>query len=329
MHGRVNRFVIILAVGGMAAGLGCGQPADDNVRQTQEGELVLGRAEVADTVARAVAPGTRPLLLTGFNGTVRLDGTDADIARLTFVERGRGRDEGAARDVLGNIELVERGNAERYEYVMRSDTPERSAVDVRGTVPRSTALRIGFESGAVALSGVEGPIDVAHQNGNVQIDGAGASVHVDIRNGSIRVGLRTLPPGARAELQTANGDVVVAVPEGVSARVTAATQAGSINTPGLTFTSQRLEPQGAGARFEAQLGAGNATIDLRTENGSITVQRRTEVLVPADSMAIEPVDTTAAPSNPRLPAPADTAAPTDTAMAVPDPGRAPTDTAAG
>lgn len=320
MHNAIRRtgvFCVALAIIGL---VGCTQqPDDEEVGQTQEGELVLGQSEVTDTIERAVSPEDRTLVLSGFNGSVRLDGADADVARLTFVERGRGQDDAAAREVLNGIRLVERGNADRYEYVMRSGQPERSEVDVRGTVPRSTALQIGFQSGAVALSGVEGPIEVNHESGNVQIAGAAASVSVTIRNGSIQLGLQQLPTDAQVELQTSNGDVTLAVPASASAQLMAQTQAGSINVQDVPFASRRLTPQGAGARFEAQLGAGNAMVDLQTENGSITLRgQRAEPLVPADSMTIEPMDTTGT-------VPPDTALPSDTATGAPDTS-APVDT---
>jgi hypothetical protein len=307
--------------------IGCGQQEQQDVGQTQEGDLVLGQSEVMNEIDRAVAPGSRLLLLTGFNGTVRLDGTDRDVAQLTFIERGRGQDEAAARAVLDGIQLTERGNASRYEYVMRSDRPERSEVDVRGTVPRNTELRVDYESGAVALSGVEGPIEVAHESGNVHIAGAGSSVRVSIQNGSIQAGFQQMPASAEVELTTSNGDIILAVPENASAQVVAETQAGSINTQDVRFESRRLEPQGAGARFEAQLGTGNATVNLRTENGTITLRRRRSMApLPADSMEVEPTDTTqAAPTDPITRS--DTAAdPFDTSTADPSVEEAPSDT---
>jgi hypothetical protein len=312
MQNAIKRAGVVCLALALTGVMGCTQQADEEVGQTQEGDLVLGQSEVTDTVERAVSPEGRTLVLSGFNGSVRLDGANTDVARLTFVERGRGQDDAAAQDVLNGIRLEEQGNADRYEYVMQSGQPERSEVDVRGTVPRNTALEIEFESGAVALSGVEGPIEVEHESGNVQIAGAAASVRVAIRNGSIQLGLRQLPADAQVELETSNGDLTLSVPATATARLTAQTQAGSINVQDVQFTSRRLTPQGAGARFEAQLGAGNATVDLQTENGSITLRSlRAEPLVPADSMTIEPTDTTGT-------APPETALPSDTATAAPD-----------
>ena len=193
MRDRTQVFGWMLAAVVLAGGMGCGQQdQQQDVSQTQEGDLVLGQSEVVNELNRAVAPDGRPLVLTGFNGTVRLDGTDSSVARLTFIKRGRGQDDAAARDVLDGVQLVERGNTSRFEYVMRSQQSARSEVDVRGTVPREAELRIGYESGAVALSGVEGPIDVEHQSGNVQIvrelrvdcDGDAVLMKVEQRGGA-------------------------------------------------------------------------------------------------------------------------------------------------
>lgn len=322
MHNAIKGAGAICLVLALTGLMGCTQQADEEVGQTQEGDLVLGQSEVTDTVERAVSPEGRTLVLNGFNGSVRLDGAGADVARLTFIERGRGQDDASAQNVLSGIRLEEQGDANRYEYVMQSEQPERSEVAVRGTVPRSTALQIDYESGAVALSGIEGPIEVEHESGNVQVAGAAASVRVTIRNGSIQLGLQQLSADAQVELQTSNGDLTLAVPETATAQLTAQTQAGSINVQDVQFTSRRLTPQGAGARFEAQLGAGNATVDLQTENGSITLRsQRAEPLVPADSMTIEPMDTTTQATSPDTvrpdtgTAPSDTSVRTDTAAA--------------
>jgi hypothetical protein len=42
----------------------------------------------------------------------------------------------------------------------------------------------------------------------------------------------------------------------------------------LSFATEQFAPADAGARFNAQLGAGEPTIELRTQNGSITLQAR-------------------------------------------------------
>lgn len=289
MEGWIGPFGVVV---GMLLLVGCNGKKD--VGQTEEGGLVLGRSEVTERVERGVAPGNRLLVLDGFKGAVQLEGAEAQTAQLTFTKRARGRDDQAARKVLRNVSIRESGTDERYTYTMESSSAERSAVDVRGTVPPTTRLLIQFESGQVALAGIRGPIDVMHESGNVQIAGAAASVNVTIRNGSIQVGMQRLPADARVQLETSNGDIALALPKKASAQVQAATNAGDITAKGLRFKQRRLTPRGAGARFEAQIGAGNASVDLQTENGAITLRSGPrQMLPPPDSTTTVPSDTTA------------------------------------
>lgn len=299
-------------IAGIALGLvwtGCQQ--QDEVGQTQEGELVLGRTEVTEQVRRAVALGNRALVLDGFRGAVHLRGTDDETAQLTFTKHARGQDDAAARKLMGRIGIRESGNDEQYTYTMRSPTPNRSAVNVTGTVPRTTQLQVQLQSGAVALSDVWGPIEVNHESGPVQIGGAATSVTVEGRNGNVKVGWRKLPSDAQVRLETANGNIELALPETTSVRVNAETSAGRIRTSGLDFEQRRLEPKGAGARFEAQLGAGNASIETRTQNGDIVLRTgRIRPQLPADttvaplpdSVTRSPTDTAAAPADTSAPA---------------------------
>ncbi len=312
-----SRHVVAYGLMALLVLAGCQQ--QDEVGQTAEGDLVIGQAEVTSELRRAVAPGDRLLVLDGFNGAVHLHGTADVTAQLTFTKRARGRNESDAQELLDRIGVRESGNDERYAYVMRSPTPDRSAVDVTGTAPQGTQLRIEIESGPIALADIRGPITVDHVSGSVQIGGAGASVSITSRNGSVALGLQALPAEATVKIETENGNVEVALPERVSARVEAQTSAGSINTDGLNFEQRRLTPKGAGAQFEAQLGTGNASIDLRTENGTIRLYRGTvePPAAPADTSTVPmPADTAATPATDRpAPPPADTMATSADTMA--------------
>jgi hypothetical protein len=64
---------------------------------------------------------------------------------------------------------------------------------------------------------------------------------------------------------------------------------------GLTFAQERLTPVDAGARYTAQLGGGDAVVELRTENGIVTLQAASAD--PADDTTAPP-DTLAPPTRP-------------------------------
>ncbi|WP_457652272.1 DUF4097 family beta strand repeat-containing protein [Rhodocaloribacter sp.] len=299
MMGRVGMATLML-LGLTACGKGTG------VGETEEGSLVLGASEATATVTRAVAPGARMLVIDGFAGNVALTGVDDDVARLTFTKQARGNDETAARRALGRIHIEENGDEATYRFALRADAPKVSRVDVTGTVPRGTTLRILLNNGNVALTDLQGSVSVNGENGDVQITGAGAAVEVATRNGSIAVGMARLTPEARVRLTTVNGDLTLALPPDASARVDARTNAGEIRADGLTFAERSLDPVGAGGHFRGTLGAGDAVVELRTENGDVTLYAGSLKAAPPRP-AVTPADTTAAPAD-ALATPADTTA---------------------
>lgn len=290
--GPLRWILLLLLVGTLTS---CQDEPD--VSQTEEGRLVLGAVQQTDTLTRGVDLAGRTLVLNGFQGTIRLDGrNDADMARFTFVRRARGEDAAAARKTLGRVTLQETGMDDVYRYEMRARTPDRSAVDIRGTVPRSTKVRIQWESGAIALSNVTGPIRVRSQGSTLDVAGAGATVDVETRNGAMDVAMARLPDTSRVRLRTANGDLTLTLPGTTPARVDARTDAGDINTDALTFADRHLSPLEAGARFQGQLSTGDAaTVELRTENGDILLREGRVLTLPDEMPASSPAraDTTA------------------------------------
>lgn len=281
-------FVAMMA--GLVA-VGCQRPGDTEVGQTADGTVRLGPEVVTDTVRRAVAPGERRLVLDGFTGDVDLRGGEATTAELVFVKRGRGDDIDAAGDALAGVTVTESGTQEAYTFEMDADASDRAAVDVSGTVPRGTTLRIDHASGAVRLSGLTGAIDVQHQYGPVTIDGAAGPVDVAIQTGDVTVRFDAVPRTASVSLRTANGDVRLGLPGAASVQVDAETNAGAVRTQGLTFGPQRLTPLNAGARYTAQMGAGDAVVEIRTENGTITLEAvsdpATTPAAPADTARVD------------------------------------------
>lgn len=259
------------------------------VSQTDEGNLVLGATEQTETTERSVQLGARTLVLDGFTGRIRLDGSDtADLARLEFTKHARGRDAAAAAEVLERTTLEESGDDQAYSFKMRSRDAALSQVDVSGAVPRGTRVQIRLESGQVELSGIDGPLDVQTQGGTVRIAGAGESVEVETRNGNIDVAMGFVPAGSTVALRAANGDVSLTMPGNIAARVEAQTGSGDIRIAGLQFADRNLSPRGAGSSFEGQLGQGGAQISLRTENGVISLNEGQIMTLPrTDSLSLD------------------------------------------
>jgi hypothetical protein len=307
---------------------GCEPSGTSDIVLEENGQARVGPAVETETVSRAVAPGDRTLVLKGFRGTVMLEGTTASTAELEFVKRGLGGTQEEAQEHLGGVRVTEEGTAEEYVYTVEADDEDRSAADVRGSIPDGVKLRVEHAAGAVSILGVTGPIRVEHEHGPVDVRDAEAGVNVEIKNGDITVQYRVLPATASVSLSTANGDMELALPPEASVQVDAETSVGEIFVRGLTFDPQRLTPRRAGARYVAQRGAGDVTATLRTENGSIVIRNAPPVLPddPAADTLASPADTSTAPA-PADTLPSDT--PDDTTSRQRASDTAPGDTATG
>lgn len=264
---------------------------DDSLGEDAEGALVIGQAEVQESMTRGVNPGNRTLVLIGFKGNIQLSGSDAQTAQLTFVQRARGRDDAAARETLTGVRVDESGSDDAYTFTMESDDPERTAVDVRGTVPVGSRIRIELESGRVELSAIDGPMAVQNQNGGIRIAGISQPADVATVNGDVEVGMQFMPSDGSVSISTQNGNIVFTAPADASARVEASTSTGSIRVEGLSFSSRRLDRQTVGARFRGQIGEGNAEVNLTTQNGDITLREGRVLTLPAtDTLVGDPED---------------------------------------
>lgn len=269
----------------------------DGVGESEEGRLVLGSTEEREVAERGVAPGGRRLIFQGYHGDVRLEATVGRFADLEFVKIARGDDREGAQRLLEEVTVSEQGGDDEFRYVIDSPNKRRTAVDLHGYVPESASMEINWESGAISLSGPDGPLRITNGSGRVEAAGIAGDAEIRVQNGGLLLGVADLPSGATIVLETANGDINLTLPPTSSAQIAAQTAAGEIQTTGLEFTDRRLEPIGAGAEFNAQLGRGSARIRLRTENGSIHLTAgRMQRLPSADSLAA-PSDTAAVPSD--------------------------------
>jgi len=323
----VDRRSLVAACIFVAAGVlgACQQPSTTDVDQTEEGVVRLGSVEAVDTLARGVTPNHRPLVLDGFRGRVSLVGEGQESAELRFIKRGRGGDAETARGVLEDVTVQESGTQDTYTYTLEATGGSYAAVDVSGTVPRETELRLEGSTGPISVAGVRAPITVRHDHGAVTLRGTADSLDVEIENGDVEVHAAEVPLDAEVRLRTTNGDVSLYLPPASSAAISARTSVGVVRTQGLPLSEQRFTPRDAGGRYEAQLGSGGASVDLRTENGDVqiaaldtvaadTVRRRPLL---RDSLQVPFSDTTVTPQtgpDTTTPAPSDTGQ-TDTTAA--------------
>lgn len=246
---------------------------DTDVQREEGGELVRGSAEASDQLSRTVALNGRTLVLDGFSGRVRVTTVaSGDEAVLTFTKRTRARNEENARRFLDWITIEESGDDAAYRYVMRSERPTGTSVDVEARVPDSTSIHIELLNGNVEVEGLAGNLRIETQNAAVSVSRAASRVlRIEANNGEISAHYLNLPDEADVDLITVNGGVTLGLPASASVAVEAEAENGSIRVQQLQFQNERLRETITGGRFTGALGTGTGRATLRTTNGTVTL----------------------------------------------------------
>ncbi len=270
----------------------------NEVVESPDGVLVLGRFEETATETRSLALSGRTLIIEAENGAVSLSGVPGNDVDLTFSMRARGESRDAAQKQLDQLLLEESGDEISYSFDIQPDDPARTNVDVTGTVPRNAEVRLILRSGNVTLSNLDGRINVLLENGDISFLGGSASVSLATRNGDVAGDFYRLSPGSSVELATTNGDVTLGLSEGVPVVVSGSTRAGYVRTDGFTFDNPRLSVRGAGARFSGSSGSEGATINMKTQNGDLRFHR-SQLTAPMDDL---PPSSTEIDETPDMPA---------------------------
>ena len=137
------------------------------------------------------------------------------------------------------------------------------------TVPRGARIAVKNVNGAVELDAVEGGARAATVNGSVEAARMAGAVDASTVNGSVQVSMSRVDPETRNRLDTTNGTVRLTLPRDASADV-----AGRHRE---RLGALRLRPR-AGAsvsrrKLEGRIGQGGARFELRTVNGSASIDR--------------------------------------------------------
>jgi len=174
--------------------------------------------------------------IAGVEGEIRVQTTQGDIA----VRGGRG-------------------------VVSLSST--NGEVELEGAQGRITAQSV---SGSVTVVDAMGEITAETTSGSVTLDRVrSASVEASTVSGSVYY-TGTIEDDGRYFLSTHSGNVVLAVPEGFNATVSAATFSGNFESAfPVTLTGTRSR----GRQFDFTLGTGSARVELESFSGNIELRR--------------------------------------------------------
>ena len=272
---------------------------------------VSGNEATTRDEKRFTVSATEPveLKIRTFDGSIAVRSWDKNEV-LVEVER-RAADQAAAEAIVVNqtqegnrivLEALSAGNQNGIHFgVSRSvhftvTAPRRVAIEARtGDGPINVTdlqgtVDVNSGDGRIQASNVEGKLKVHTGDGSISVERANGAVDVDSGDGSIdvtgrldEVAVRTGDGTVHVEaadgssmksdwrITTGDGRISLRVPNGFNASVDASTGDGSVHVDGIP------NPPGGHdsdrKRVVGQLGAGGATLLLRSGDGSIDVNR--------------------------------------------------------
>lgn len=203
------------------------------------------------------------------NGSIRVEGWNADSVRVTARLQSNARDDAAAEQLLRDVKVMSDAKG------VRADGPDERgreswSVSYAVRVPRRFALSLEAQNGALGVTDVVGKMDLNTVNGSLSLHELGGEVHARTQNGSVSVELAgDRWEGGGLDAETENGSVRLLLPERYAARLETGTVNGSIHTDFPVTVQGRISRQ-----LDVPLNGGGPTIRAMTTNGTVRISRR-------------------------------------------------------
>jgi DUF4097 and DUF4098 domain-containing protein YvlB len=144
-------------------------------------------------------------------------------------------------------------------------------------------------NGRVNVAGSTGEVTASTGNGDVTVENAGGPVEVSTGSGAVRVVTSTGPVSANSgngdievsigkldrmpdmTFSTGNGEVILRLPSGLDAEVSASTGNGTVTTDfPVTLRSGKLDP----SRLRGTIGNGGGRLSITSGNGDVEIRRQ-------------------------------------------------------
>ena len=221
---------------------------------------LLGRDEVRQDFNKTfpLADNGR-LSLDNVNGRVEINGWDRDEVAIKAVKHGKTREsvEAVNIEVEAGPDLIAIHTKQpSILFGWRSESVTYTIL-----VPRRARLKkVESVNGNIAIDGVSGDVEASAVNGEVRTRGGSGNQKLSTVNGEIATDLGSLGSGQSVSLDTVNGQIVAAFPEGISSEYS-------------SLTVKKEFP--VGSNLKGTLGKGGARVKASTVNGSIAVRRGT------------------------------------------------------
>lgn len=201
--------------------------------------------------------------LDNVNGSVRVEGWDRDEVEVSAIKVSSS----GVNDVSQVTIDVEShpGTVNVHTHYPKGEGAE-VAVEYRVHVPFRVLLgSVGTVNGSVIVKGVDGGGELRTVNGNVEVFDSAGRFSEKTTNGNLRLELRKLEEGGPMRLETVNGSVILGLPAGSGANVSALSMNGELYSEFPVTSKTGVAPRA----FSGKLGTGGGNISVRTINGGI------------------------------------------------------------
>jgi hypothetical protein len=207
----------------------------------------------------------------GRNGGIRVEGSDRNDIHIRAVVTAHARSEGDAKQLASGVQVVV-GGGRVSSNGPSTGSREGWSVSYRISVPRRTNLDLSANNGGITIDAVSGTIRFDTTNGGIRLSGLSGDVRGETRNGGLTVQLDGQRwEGAGLDVETTNGGVTLAIPDGYNADLTTGTVNGGFRTEVPMTVQGELTPRRG---LSTTLGSGGPPVRVRTTNGGLRINRR-------------------------------------------------------
>jgi len=202
------------------------------------------------------------------NGGIDVRGADRSDVLLLAKITAHGRDDADSREIASEVRILTDGT-------IRAEGPSLGrgrhfSVSYRLEVPRRVDMDLVSHNGGIAVRDVAGSLRFETQNGGISLANLAGDVRGETRNGGVSVKLDgSRWDGRGLDVETRNGGVRLAVPEGYSAQLETGTVNGGVDVDFPVTVKGKIA-----RHIETTLGAGGAPVRVVTTNGGVRVTRR-------------------------------------------------------
>jgi len=204
--------------------------------------------------------------LDGANGTVAIHCSDRNEVEITATKHA---DSQADLDAIP-IDIKQGTGAIEVHTVYSSPGSHNGEVSYQVAVPKDLSnLQANTANGSISAQNVSGSVSIKSENGAITATSLKGPFSLSTTNGSITADCTDL--AGDGLLHTTNGSIILALPRSADALIDATTTVGQINS---NLSAGKVNKGIVGGTLEAKLGAGSHRLEVKTTNGTVSLEAR-------------------------------------------------------